>query len=224
MPREAGSAPQGAITPVVRAVMAAFPLGLAVLGATWLYYFNRSSIRSLFARSDTDADVDGKGILVGGRRVPLSIFVIAMLSLLGAIFLIPFAFWSRANMFFGFIVTGYACKVITLLTGALGVYVGIALLRLSDTGRRVAIAINFVYLANTLVFWFAPNRVRQYFELYEQMAGAAAPSAMPPETMITFMRYSMLLGVAAIAVNLYFLVTRAGAFRAESQQLTAIAQ
>ena len=84
--------------------------------------------------------------------MPLSILVIAAFSLFGTIVLIPFAFWLPANIFFGFIVTGYACKVITLLMGALGVYVGIALLRLSDMGRRVAIAANFVYLANTVVF------------------------------------------------------------------------
>ena len=69
-----------------------------------------------------------------------------------------------------------------------------------------------------------PNRVHQYFELYEQMVGAPASSAIAPETTVTFMRYSMLLGVAVIGVNLYFLVTRAGAFRAESAQFTSFAQ
>jgi hypothetical protein len=224
MPSRAGADSPAAITPMLRLVMAAFPLGFAVLGAAWLYYFNRASIRSVFIQSDTGTNADAKGILVGGRRVPLSILVIAAFSLFGAIFLVPFAFWTRANIFFGFIVTGYACKVITLLMGALGVYVGIALLRLSDMGRRVAIAANFVYLANTVVFWFVPNRVHQYFELYGQMVGAPASSAMAPETTVTFMRYSMLLGVAVIGVNLYFLVTRAGAFRAESAQVTSFAQ
>jgi hypothetical protein len=83
-------------------------------------------------------------------------------------------------------------------------------------GRRVAIAANLVYLANTVVFWFVPNRVHQYFELYGQMVGAPVSSAMAPETAVTYMRYSMLMGVAVIGVNLYFLVTRAGAFRTES--------
>jgi hypothetical protein len=224
MPSRAGADSPAAITPMLRLLMAAFPLGFALLGAAWLYYFNRASIRSVFIQSDKRTNADAKGILVGGRRVPLSILVIAAFSLFGAIVLIPFAFWLPANIFFGFIVTGYACKVITLLLGALDVYVGIALLRLSEMGRRVAIAANFVYLANTVVFWFVPNRVHQYFELYGQMVGAPASSAMAPYTTVTYMRYGVLLGVAEIGVNLYFLVTRAGAFRAESAQFTSFAQ
>src|SRR5271167_4647150 len=121
IPQKSDSVPAGAMTPVVRAVMAAFPLGLAALGAAWLYYFNRASTKLYFTRADTASDVDSKGVLVGRRRIPLSIFVIAVLNLLGGIFAIPFAAWVPANLFFGFRATGMAAKATTFLIGVLGV-------------------------------------------------------------------------------------------------------
>ena len=216
LPAKADSVPPGAMTPVVRMVMAAFPLGLAALGAAWLYYFNRASTKLCFTRADTASDVDAKGVLIGGKRVPLSIFVIAVLNLAGGIFAIPFAAWVPANLFFGFLVTGTAAKAITLLIGVLGVYVGIALLRLSSSGRRLAIAVNCLWLLNSVILCFAPNRMQQYFALYDQSLGTPTPYATHPESMIPFMRISMSIGIAVIAVILYFLVARASAFRTEA--------
>ena len=216
MPAKASSVPTGAMTPVMRAVMAAFPLGFAVLGALWLYYFNRASIRSVFRDSDTNTDADDGGILVRGRRVPLSIAAIGVWNLLGAVFFIPFAFWSRANLFFGFIVTGYASKLITSLIGVLGIWVGIALLRLSNLGRRVAIVVNWLWLLNAVILWFVPNRVRQYYEIYGQTFAMPPQSASPPELLDTYMRFGGLVGAITSAAMLYFLVSRADAFQPDT--------
>jgi hypothetical protein len=216
MPAKSSSVPTGAITPVMRAVMAAFPLGFAVLGALWLYYFNRAPIRSVFRHSDTNPDADDRGVLVRGRRVPLSIAAIGVWNLLGGLFLIPFAFWSPANIFFGFVVTGYASKVMTLLIGVLGICVGIALLRLSNLARRVAIVVNCLWLLNAVILWFVPNRVRQYYEIYGQTFAVPPQSAPSPDLLLTYMRFGGLIGVITTVAMLYFLVTRADAFQPET--------
>jgi len=153
----------------------------------------------------------------------MSICVIGVLNLISAVFLIPLAAWSRVNMFFGFIVTGFTAKATTLLVAAISGYVGISLLRLSNAGRRLAVAVNCLWLLNVVIMWFTPNRLREYLGLYQQNFAVGATGAAPTET-ATFIRWSMLISAVGIAVTLYFLITRASAFRAEALQIDSPAQ
>jgi hypothetical protein len=98
----------------------------------------------------------------------------------------------------------------------LGICVGIALLRLSNLARRVAIVVNCLWLLNAVILWFVPNRVRQYYEIYGQTFAVPPQSAPSPDLLLTYMRFGGLIGVITTVAMLYFLVTRADAFQPES--------
>jgi hypothetical protein len=220
-PAESGAGSPGAMN-AVKAVMACFSLSFAVLGAIWLYYFNRSATKEAFTRDDAAVGGGGPGLLIDGRRVPLSIVVIGVMDLLGSLFLLPMAFWTPATMFAGVILTGFAAKAVTFLTGAVGLYVGVGLLRLSNIARLAAIALHCWHIVNVIVMVLIPSRLAEYMRIFlDAWSHGAQSPAYPPMT-ATLMRASVFLAAFVPLVVLYFLVTRANAFRSRNaEEVTA---
>jgi len=204
----------------IRGVLTAFSLGFAALGAVCLYYFNRRSTKAAFLREGADSDVNATGIEVRGRRVPLSIAVIAGTQLLGGLGGLVFAAWIPATVFLGLVLTGISAKLFTLGTSAIGIYIGVALLRLSNTGRLVAIAMHCVWIGNALIIASLPNRFLEYMAYVAKSMGQ--PSSASQQFPVSGMRFisagSMVVGFLA----LYFLVTRAYAFREETPKEVAV--
>jgi hypothetical protein len=195
----------------VKLVMAGFALSFALLGAIWLYYFNRASTKAAFQRDGGDSEVDAQGISIGGRRVPMSIAIIGGLQLLGGVLMLPMAFWTPANVFLGVILTGWTAKLFTAGFGLVAIYVGVALWRLSNSGRLIAIAVQCVSLINVLVMVLMPHRLSQYMSAVE--SSLASPRAAIEQFSGTVLRISGLLCAVMVLIILYFLVTRAYAFR-----------
>jgi len=185
---------------------------IASLGGFWLYYFNRSSVKLAFELSSGDA-VSSSGVMIGGRRVPLSIVVIAGLSLFGALGSLPGLFLKSPTLLFGHVFTGWSATAIFLILAVVQVFVGIALLRLQNYGRLLGIAVQCIVLINGVALYFIP--VAQLQEFYSKMPLWTSGGATDITTgqMIVFLKIAMSAVVVSSLVILYFLITRAWAFR-----------
>ena len=205
----------------VRAVMATGALLVAALGGSWLYYFNRLSVRMAFSRPDDGGTDSQSGLLIGGRRVPLSIAIIGGFSLFGALCTLPSILWFPAALVFGFYLTGASAIPFMLLLGAVYAYTGVGLLKLWKSGRTIGILLNCYSLINALiVMMMSKDRIAQ---LSGQMARALAarwPSSSTTEadfqSLLPMMKFGMIAGVVASLLVLYFLVTRKSAFQTEA--------
>ena len=206
----------------VKGVLVGFSLSFAALGAIWLYYFNRRSTKAAFLGEGADSDVNAKGVEVGGRRVPMSIAVIAGMQLVGGLFGLLFAAWTPANVFLGLVLTGIPAKLLALGTSALGIYIGVALLRLSNTGRLVAIGASCFWVVNGLLIVLLPNRFVEYMSYMGKSMGQPGVAEWQQSSGTGMMRFVMVGSMALTAVILYFLVTRANAFREETPKEVAL--
>jgi uncharacterized membrane protein len=203
-----GSEPPGVI---FRAVLVAFPLGFSFLSALWLYYFNCSRTKLAFAQAT--GEPSARGMMIDGRIVPVSMVVIAALNLIGGAFGLLIALWVPANVFLGFTVVGLGAKLLTLLVAATGLYVGVGLLRLSNLARLFAIGLGCFHLVNIVVLSVMPGTMRNYLAHYSSWMNPTQPA---PELAAgaTLLRAIFAVTLLFQFIILYFLVTRASAFRA----------
>jgi hypothetical protein len=199
-------------TATFRAILAAFPLGLGLLSALWLYYFNRSSTKLAFAQATGDPSATAWGMLIDGRKIPVSIVVIAVLNLIGGAFGLVTAFWVPANVFLGFTVVGFGAKLLTLLVAFAGLYVGVGLLRLSNVARLFAIGIGCFHFVNILVLSLMPGTLQNYLAKYSAWMNPSQPAAeFAP--VAAFVRAIFAVTLLFQVIMLYFLLTRASSFR-----------
>jgi hypothetical protein len=194
--------------------MIAIQMAIAAWGGLWLYYFNRDATKAVFTQASHSTADDKSGVLIGGRRVPLGIVVIAVLNLCGAIFVLPAAMWTPATLLFGVLITGRAATVVMIILGALQLYLGVALLKLHGLGRTVAIFANCLWLVNAAIFFLSPkNRMTEFLLAAEPSWGSQSAASLPPDAMWSVLRLCMVIAALALLVELYFLITRAKAFR-----------
>jgi hypothetical protein len=198
------------IARMTKVVMGAFGIGVAALGSFWLFYFNRNSVKHAFSRSAAGLGTT-PGVVIAGRSVPLSIAIIGGLSILGAFYILLSLFLHMPTLLFGFLITGLGAIVSTLLIGLAQGYVGIALLRLQDIGRKVAIALHCLWLVNG--FALLPMPIAKFESFFAGMPLWMNPRPMPLENMLPLMRFSACVSIITSLVVLYFLITRGWAFR-----------
>jgi hypothetical protein len=195
---------------MTKVVMGAFGIGVAALGSFWLFYFNRNSVKGAFSRSAAGLGTT-TGVVIAGRSVPLSIAIIGGLSILGAFYILLSLFLHMPTLLFGFLITGLGAIVSTLLIGLAQGYVGIALLRLQDIGRKIAIALQCLWLVNGFALLLMP--IAKFKSFFASMPLWMNPRPMPLENMLPLMRFSACVGIITSSVVLYFLITRGWAFR-----------
>lgn len=131
----------------VRIVIAVVYGAFGILGALWLYYFNRSSTRDAFG---------GTPVPGGGR--PLSISIIGWWLLLAGIGTIVCIAFRIPGSLFLWIVTGWSAAVWYFVFGALNAYVGYGLLRLNPIALVIGIWSLCFGAANGIVFFAFPGR------------------------------------------------------------------
>jgi hypothetical protein len=154
---------------------------------------------------------------------PLSISIIAWFLLASCIF-VPFSlFMHPPVVLFATILSGWQAVVFMVISGALNVYVAIALLRMKAVGRLVAIGYLVFGLLNIAVFYFAPGRsarMARLLDLEQAMFPWMRSAQSNPfqADMTPFLLVGAIGGVAFCAVLLYFLIAAKPAFDRAAQQ------
>jgi len=200
----------------VKVVMAAISLATAALGGLWLYYFNRRDIKAAFTHADQDGLDSASGLLIDGRRVPLSIAVIAGFNLIGAACILPIALWFPTALVFGYFISGKSAAAYMILFGLVQIFIGVGLLKLWKSGRAAGILFNCYGLINAAILLLMSSRRLAEIELKIQQASPTHWPAMSntADAMLSILRLGTVAGALASLIMLYFLVTRRSAFQA----------
>lgn len=215
-PQAAGAAPLPAdfaqTAKAVKIVMAIFALAMAGLGAAWLYYFSRTTVRTCFLNHAGEESGNGR---------PLSILILAVLNLLAVPSCLVGLWLPIPTMLFGVLVKGVAARAVYFVLLLVVLYLGIGLLRLRPASRPVAIAFYVLGAVNALAFYFLPGRQERFQRMYAeslQMWHMPNPGsqAQPTQSMLLL---GMIGGIAFCAVAIYFLVTRRSAFERHATPL-----
>ncbi len=183
----------------VRIIIAIVYGAFGVLGALWLYYFNRRSTRDVFGGTSTPD---------GGR--PLSISIIGWWFLLAGIGTIIAAIPLRMpGSLFLWVVTGWSAAVCYLVFGALSAYVGYGLLRLNPLARVIGSCWLCFGAVNSVVFFAFPGRDARIRNL---MAHFSFGSYGAPQVQFPPPLFTIPMMVISLGIPLWFLVTRKTAF------------
>ena len=201
------SQPLPGIAVIIKTVMALMQLAIAGLGGWWLYYFSRKAIRARFEGETANGMANSSGR-------PLSIVVLAILSLFALPVMLFGAWMAGPILLFGVVVQGAPARLICVLLGALNLYLGIGLLRLLPASRLVAIGFYIFGFVNSLLFWGLPGRD----ERYQRMLTESLRIWHFPNVDLQSAQFSRGVWVGLVAsavysaVAIYFLITRRFAF------------
>jgi hypothetical protein len=148
---------------------------------------------------------------------PLSISIIAWFLLAICLF-IPFNLFLHPPVpLFLTTLSGWQAVVFMLISGALHVYVGIALLQMKPAGRLVGMGYFIFGFLNTAVFYFAPGRsarIARFMDAAQSMFPWMRSAQSNPfqSDMMPFLLVGAIGGVAFYLVLLYFLAAAKPAF------------
>jgi hypothetical protein len=218
LPAAAGADPAQAHTAQVTAKIAigviAFFYGiLCAVGVSWLVYFNREKTRAAFAGT--------LGEVIESRR-PFLITVIAVSSMIGAAGCVVVSFLPIPGVLFGLILTGWGKVALYLAIGALEAAVGIGLWQLREWGRRLAMLMMAIGVAQTAVYAAYPSLILRYSEqLHLFMNPVQLQQQLPFQIWIyrASFGFSVLFSIAIVWVLIHY----RGAFErpAEPPQIEA---
>jgi hypothetical protein len=154
---------------------------------------------------------------------PLSISIIAWYMLAICIF-VPFNFFLHPPIpLFLTTLSGWQAVVFMLISGALHVYIGIALLQMKPGGRLVGMGYFIFGFLNTAVFYFAPGRsarIARFMDAAQSMfpwMRSAQPNPFLAD-MMPLLLVGAIGGVAFYLLLLYFLAAAKPAFDRAAQQ------
>jgi hypothetical protein len=178
------------------------PLAIAVW---WLIQFNKQSTKAAFASPLAEP----------ATRRPMSITVIAWMSIVGGVSCF-FPLLSRTPAFlFGAILNGWAASVVYACFAALSLYIGKGLLELREEARVLGIGWFAFSLVHTSLITLVPPLRERMYDLQRTLV-QNQPTAMP---LYQGMMTTVILVFAVIvsAGSIWFLVRNRAAFaRAES--------
>ena len=197
LPPSSGTSPE-MMAGIRVGMLAFFTLPMLAFGGWWLYLFNRPSIRAQFPQP------------MGGSRRPASITVIALLLLVGAVGTLLLPVFHVPIPVFGVMLSGWAAALITVLQGLLALVLGIGLLRLNESARKVAIGYLVYGILNILLFALLPGldaRVSASLEILPSEMRASGAGIQPGQ-MVFWMMQSVLL----MAIQLWLLIRGKPAF------------
>jgi hypothetical protein len=237
---------------IIGAVTAAFAVAQIGIGIWWMVFFNRAKVKAQFIPqppvtpqfadpyaidprystlvpppgfpSQADALPPTPPIAVQSRPArPLSISIIAWFLLTSCLFIPISIFLHPPITFFLTILTGWHAGAFLLISIALHVYTGIALLRMNSAGRLVALGYFIFGLLNVAVFYFAPGRSARIARLLDLERSifpwmrSTQSNPLQPD-MMPFLLIGAIGGVAFCLVLLYFLAAAKPAFDRAAQR------
>jgi uncharacterized membrane protein (DUF2068 family) len=187
-----------AATRVVFGVIALFDAILCAIGVFWLVYFNKKRVRDIFAGLPGQAPESPR---------PLLISILAVLSLIGAVSCLLTTFIPFPGVFFGLLVYGWGKVALYLVYAALLAAAGIGLWRLEEWGRRLAMALQALHLAQYVVYLVHPSlMLHATAEINQSMHLPQQQSQLPFQTMFLSLAIGIgiLFVIAIIAVLHYY--------------------
>jgi hypothetical protein len=195
-----------AMVTLLKAAIGGFFAAVALIGAFWLIYFNRSGVRAQF----------GSGRAVSGEiSRPVSISIIAWLFLIGGVFFLGAALLSFPIVVFGLLIGGWPSRVLSVLFAAFNLWVGTGLLRLKPLSRVLAMAFLTYGVVNMALLMGLPGserRMRAGMESVPAVLRGPAEYRGSPTTAASMMLFGLGFGVVSGAIQLWFLYTRRAAF------------
>jgi hypothetical protein len=241
----AGNGLDPKIFSLIGAFTALFALVQVGIGIWWLMFFNRAAVKAQFVPQPPSFPYSGQGTTAyaldmpqsatppppglvtplappiaapnpSGR--PLSISIIAWFLLVGCIFIPLNIIFHAPVTLFTTILTGWPATILLLVFAALNLYIGIALLKMKQAGRLIAIGYAIFGILNVLVFYFAPGgraRFARLMELQQSMFPwmQSAQANYPFQAnMLPFVIIGVIFASALFLVTLYFLVAAKPAF------------
>ncbi len=203
-------------------VMAATRIGMVVfygllllLGGWWLYFFNSRAVKDQFRSADGSAPASpgawGHPAAVASAlpKRPISITIIAYVSLVGACFLPLIQLMHVPMMFMGIFYTGWKASLIVMGFLTVQLLMAYGLLKLEPWGRSLAIYYFNFAIFNSIISVILPGAQARFDEATAMMQGTVGLPASP----VKFPIWSgLLFGLPLIAVQLWFVVTRKQAF------------
>jgi len=178
-----------------------FWLLLCGLSVWWLIYFTRPRAKEQFMNPAEAA---------APRRGPLSVTIIAWLLAVGGCFGGLALFVSYPVMFFGMVFTGWTARAIILLWSAASIAAGIGMLRWRAPAHTLALTVYGFGLLTLIANVILPGAVERMRTLMLQMNPQL--EATSPLVSAAFVRFSGVFGILAVAVPVWFLITRRQAF------------
>jgi hypothetical protein len=214
--------PPGVADPVLmQRVMAATRVGmivvyglLAALGGWWLYFFNSRAVKDQFGNARTPEAASPAAwapAAVGSPspKRPISITIIAYISLIGACVLPVVQVMHVPMMFLGFVFTGWKASLIIMGFMTVQLLMAYGLLQLEPWGRSLAIYYFNFAIFNSIISVILPGAQSRFDEATALIQGTTGLPASP----VKFPIWSgLILGLPIIAIQLWFVVTRKQAF------------
>ncbi len=223
----------------IRMVTGGFFLVLMGIGIWWLVFLTRRNVAEQFGqRSSTDEASSLPGIERAGNftavpsparalKRPISITVIAVLLLVGSVFMPAVLVFRAPAALFTSLVTGWPAAFVYLGFFFAQLFIGIGLLQLKPAARVGGIAYSVFVIVNTVAFNFAPGAHARILGIIEK------EQSLPPWMRLyqnqpqfqfdltPWLRLGAIFGLLIMAVQLYFLITRRVAFEHSGTALQA---
>jgi hypothetical protein len=230
LPRPTQEADPSALT-ILSIITAILALTLLGLGIWWLLFFLRKKVREQFssARTMMPASPGSEGAapsldpfavsaMPSPARRPLSFTIIAWF-LLGSCIFIPLNVFLRAPaILLTTLLVGWPATLYAIAFLILNLYIGIGLLRVRLTARVAAIIYFCFGFVNGAIFYLAPggnSRVLDLIRRSQEMYPWMQPWQNPQPFAFDFtplIAAGACIGLAAVMIPVYFLITRKAAF------------
>jgi hypothetical protein len=206
---------------LMQRVMAATRIGmvvvyglLAALGGWWLYFFNSRAVKDQFRSPGATEPVSSAAwarapVASASPKRPISITIIAYISLIGACVLPVIQVMHVPMMFLGFVFTGWKASLIVMGFMTVQLLMAYGLLQLEPWGRSLAIYYFNFAIFNSIISVILPGAQARFDEATALMQGTTGLPASP----VKFPIWSgLVFGLPMIAIQLWFVVTRKQAF------------
>jgi hypothetical protein len=209
------SIPQPAAAPArlglfVRIAIEIFYGCFVALGAFWIYFFNRRSVKAQFSGTLASLPEMASGhqdalTLTNARpKKPVLIIVLGVILLLGGGCFMPFAVTLHTPvLLFGVLMHKTAGDIVLLVWAALNVVAGIGLLRLRPWSWSLALFTQILNIVNIACFILVPHAADALNSAMAQQYAAMGIANLPPaysSGLVTRVSYGvgLLLGVAFV--------------------------
>jgi hypothetical protein len=208
----------------VRIFMAVFYALLALLGGWWVYFFNSRPIREQFrgAIAPTSSTWAPAALapteVPGSPKRPVSITIIAYLTLVGACMFPILNILHLPLTFLGFFFTGGKASLIVIGYMSVQLLMAYGLLRLEKWGRSLAIYYFNFAIFNSIISVILPGAQARY---EEATAAMQTSMGLPPTPFQLPIWFSLVFSLPMIAIQLWFVVTRKQAFEGPHSSLAS---